>query len=375
MNPSDELHALLALTCTPHVGVILGRRLVETMGSAKAVYEHKTELPQIVAGVRSSLMSALDSPVALKRAEEEIKFIEKHHIRCLTINDTFYPSRLRECEDAPLVLYSLGDVDLNAKHIVSIVGTRKATNYGRDLCEAFVRDLASLCPDVLVISGLAYGIDVTAHRASLANSLPTVAVLAHGLDRIYPSAHRNVASEMILRGGLVTEFMSGTTPERQNFVKRNRIVAGLSDATVVVESAQKGGSLITADLALNYGRDCFAFPGRVSDERSRGCNVLIQNNGAALVCSAEDFVKGMNWDVSSKRAASVQKQLFPEEDLSPEEASVLAALRNQEDGLQIDSLVLQVDIPVNRLRSLLFSLEMKGLIHPLPGARYRAVSM
>lgn len=375
MNPSDELHALLALTCTPHVGVILGRRLVEGMGTAKAVYENRTELSERIPGVRSSLISALDCPAALKQAEEEIRYIEKNHIRCLTINDKEYPSRLRECEDAPLVIYTYGNADLNSKHIVSIVGTRRATNYGRDICEAFVSDLAKLCPDALVVSGLAYGIDVAAHRAALANNLPTIGVLAHGLDRIYPSTHRSVASEMIHQGGLVTEFMSFTTPERQNFVKRNRIIAGLADATVVVESAQKGGSLITADFALNYGRECFAFPGRISDENSRGCNALIQNNGAALICSAEDFLKGMNWETSATDTAGVQKQLFPEMDLTSEETMVMEIIRKNEDGIHIDSLMLQADIPINRLRSMLFNLEMKGLVRPLPGACYRAVTL
>lgn len=373
-TPADELQAMLALTCTPHVGIILARQLVSALGTAKAVYEHRTELPDYLPGVRSSLVEALDCPAAWQRAKEEVEYASRHRIRILTINDAAYPSRLRECDDAPLVLYMLGDANLNATRVVSMVGTRKATDYGRDLCAAFVRDLAAAIPDILVVSGLAYGIDVAAHRASLANNVMTVGVLAHGLDRIYPSVHRPVAAQMTTKGGaLVTEFMSRTEPERQNFVQRNRIIAGMADAVVVVESAVKGGALITASMAQDYSRDCFAFPGRVGDSYSLGCNNLIRNNGAALITSADDFLKAMGWDAETRNAKSgiVQRQLFVE--LTHDEERVLNYLRNQGEGVHINNLVIDTDIPVSRLTGILFSLEMKGVVRPLAGTRYSAI--
>ncbi len=370
--PADELQALLALTCTPRVGRLLARRLVETLGTASAVYAHRAELPDIVPGVRPSLLQALDSPDAWQRAQAEADFISRHQIRALTLHDAAYPSRLRECDDAPLVLYTLGTANLNAAHVVGIVGTRKATERGRDLCTAFVRDLAAALPDVLIVSGLAYGIDVASHRASLSSHASTVGVLAHGLDRIYPSAHRSVAAQMTAQGGgLVTEYMSQSEPERQNFVQRNRIIAGMSDAVVVVESAAKGGALITADYAQGYNRDCFAFPGRVDDPYSCGCNNLIRSNAAALITSAADFLKAMDWAPLPDAGKPVQRQIFVE--LSPDEERILACLCEADDGLPMDMLSMDTDIPAGRLGTLLFQLEMKGLVRTLGGTRYQAI--
>lgn len=370
--PADELQALLALTCTPRVGRLLARRLVETLGTASAVYAHRAELPDIVPGVRPSLLQALDSPDAWQRAQAEADFISRHQIRALTLHDAAYPSRLRECDDAPLVLYTLGTADLNAARVVGIVGTRKATDRGRDLCTAFVRDLAAALPDVLIVSGLAYGIDVASHRASLSSHASTVGVLAHGLDRIYPSAHRSVAAQMTAQGGgLVTEYMSQSEPERQNFVQRNRIIAGMSDAVVVVESAAKGGALITADYAQGYNRDCFAFPGRVDDPYSCGCNNLIRSNAAALITSAADFLKAMDWAPLPDAGKPVQRQIFVE--LSPDEERILACLCEADDGLPMDMLSMDTDIPAGRLGTLLFQLEMKGLVRTLGGTRYQAI--
>ena len=370
--PADELQALLALTCTPRVGRLLARRLVETLGTASAVYAHRAELPDIVPGVRPSLLQALDSPDAWQRAQAEADFISRHQIRALTLHDAAYPSRLRECDDAPLVLYTLGTANLNAARVVGIVGTRKATERGRDLCTAFVRDLAAALPDVLIVSGLAYGIDVASHRASLSSHASTVGVLAHGLDRIYPPAHRSVAAQMTAQGGgLVTEYMSQSEPERQNFVQRNRIIAGMSDAVVVVESAAKGGALITADYAQGYNRDCFAFPGRVDDPYSCGCNNLIRSNAAALITSAADFLKAMDWAPLPDAGKPVQRQIFVE--LSPDEERILACLCEADDGLPMDLLSMDTDIPAGRLGTLLFQLEMKGLVRTLGGTRYQAI--
>ena len=368
---SDEHIYALALTRISGLGLMTACNLYKALGSATAVFQQRKDLPNLIPCVSDKLVKALDCPEAFKRAEEELLFAEKNQIQCIAFNDSNYPSRLRECEDAPLTLFYRGNANLNSLRVVSIVGTRHATTYGEDLCISFIRDLAEYCPDTLVVSGLAYGIDIHAHRASLQQHLSTVGVLAHGLDRIYPAAHRKTAISMMDNGGLLTEFMSGTNPDRQNFVKRNRIVAGMSDATIVVESAAKGGALITAELAESYHRDCFAFPGRINDLYSLGCNELIKKNRAALIQSAEDFVNAMGWNtgmhLTSKPA--VQRELFPE--LSAEEENILQILQKYPDGIQITVLVIESNIPINKISSLLFEMEMKGMVRALAGGVYR----
>lgn len=368
----DEQTCSLALTRIPGLGLIGARNLINSLGSAAAVFGHRKELPELVSGISAKLVSALDRPQAFERAEQELMFCEKNHIRCLTLQDEGYPSRLRECDDAPLALFYRGNADLNALRIINMVGTRHATPYGQDLCLRFLTDLSGLCPDALVVSGLAYGIDIHAHRAALQNQLKTIGVLAHGLDRIYPAEHRKTAVDMLEQGGLLTEFMSGTNPDRQNFVKRNRIVAGMSDATIVIESAAKGGALITAELAGSYHRDCFAFPGRVQDEFSIGCNNLIKTNQATLITSAEDMIQAMGWDCGHpQKEKPVQRELFVE--LSEAEELIVKCLRRVPDGLQINTLVVDTDIPVNRMSALLFELEMKGVVRALAGGIYRLI--
>lgn len=365
----EKLYAA-ALTRIPGLGNANACNLMKQAGSATALFKHRKELPEIIPGVTEKLIKALDCPNALQRAEEELAFAEKNHIQCLTLHDKDYPARLRECDDAPLMLYYRGNTDLNALRVISIVGTRHATPYGMDMCNVFVRELAEMCPDILITSGLAYGIDIQAHRAALQYNFPTVGVLAHGLDRIYPSAHRKTAIAMLDQGGLLTEFMSGTNPDKQNFVKRNRIVAGMSDATIVIESASKGGALITAELAESYHKDCFAFPGRTTDTYSAGCNDLIKNNRASLILSAEDFVQAMGWDYQTKaKECNIQRELFP--DLSEEEKSIIQILENNSEGLQINSLVVESNIPINRMSAILFELEMKGVIRVMAGGIYR----
>lgn len=363
----------IALTMVPGVGHIGAKRLVEGMKSATDVFRFRKELPDRLPGVNERVAEALNCPPLIARAEQELNFLQKKQIRCLTYYDEAYPSRLRECEDAPVVLFYKGNADLNALHIINMVGTRHATDYGTQLCTTFLRDLKALCPDVLVVSGLAYGIDINAHRAALDNDLSTVGVLAHGLDRIYPSLHRKTAIDMLDKGGLLTEFVVGTSPDKHNFVSRNRIVAGMCDATIVVESAAKGGSLITAELAESYHRDCFAFPGRAADEYSKGCNQLIRDNKASLLLSAEDFVKTMDWSTSSPtgKPAVVQRDLFP--DLSEEEQRVVDLL-TQRGNLQINTLVVETDIPIHKMTALLFELEMKGMIRVLAGGMYQLLA-
>ena len=371
MSSSEEEQIYsIALTMVPGIGHIGAKHLIDGMNNAIDVFRLRKEIPERIPEVSQRVVDALDCPQAVIRAEQEYEFIRKNRISCLTFHDEAYPSRLRECEDAPIVLFFKGNTDLNSLHIINMVGTRNATDYGTRICTSFLRDLKTLCPDVLVVSGLAYGIDIHAHREALVNDLPTVGVLAHGLDRIYPYVHRKTAIDMLEKGGLLTEFLSGTNPDKHNFVSRNRIVAGMCDATVVIESAEKGGSLITAELAEGYHRDCFAFPGRVTDEYSKGCNQLIQDNKAVLLESASDFVKTMGWDsdLKSVKPETVQRNLFP--DLSAEELRIVDILGKLGD-LQINALMVQADIPINKISAILFELEMKGVIRVLAGGVYQ----
>lgn len=366
---NDERICSIALTLCPGIGHIGAKRLIEGMGSAAEVFFRRRELPELFPGVGPAIVAALDNPAAFLRAECEMEFVEKNRLTCLAFKDEAYPSRLRECEDAPVALFFKGNADFNRLRVIDMVGTRNATEYGKQFCADFLRDLSALCPDVLVVSGLAYGIDIHAHRAALANHLSTVAVLAHGLDRIYPYVHRKTAVDMLENGGLLTEFLTETNPDRHNFVSRNRIVAGMSDATIVVESADKGGSLITAELAVGYQRDCFAVPGRITDASSKGCNLLIRDNKAALIQSAEDFMQAMGWNAAGQSAKpeGIQRNLFPE--LSEEEESIVRILTRQGD-LHVNALVVEADIPVNRMTSLLFELEMKGVVRAMVGGMY-----
>lgn len=374
MNSSEEEQIYsIALTMVPGIGHIGAKHLISGMGNAVNVFRLRKDLPERIPEVSRRVVEALDCPEAIARARQEYEFIRKNRISCLTFHDEAYPSRLRECEDAPVVLFFKGNTDLNSLHVINMVGTRNATDYGTQICASFLRDLKTLCPDVLVVSGLAYGIDIHAHREALANELPTVGVLAHGLDRIYPYVHRKTAVDMLESGGLLTEFMSGTNPDRHNFVSRNRIVAGMCDATIVIESAEKGGSLITAELAESYHRDCFAFPGRVNDEYSKGCNLLIRENRASLLLSAEDFVKAMGWDMSviPSEKVNIQRSLFLE--LSDEEQKIVTILEKR-GNLQINSLVVEADIPVHKINAILFELEMKGVVRVLAGGMYQLLA-
>ena len=278
---------------------------------------------------------------------------------------------MRNCDDAPIVLFYRGNADLNQRRIVSVVGTRHCTAYGQDIINNFCRSLKELCPDVLIVSGLAYGVDICAHRNALKNGFDTVGVLAHGLDMLYPSAHRDTAKEMLSHGGLLTEFLTNTNPDKMNFVRRNRIVAGISDATIVVESAARGGSLITADIAQSYARDVFTFPGNVNSPYSEGCNKLIRDNKAALITCAEDFVNAMGWEQDNKvkaaRAKGIERQLFPE--LTAEETRIVELLQKNND-LQLNIIAVQTGLPIGNISALLFSLELKGVIKLYAGGVY-----
>ncbi|NDV57527.1 DNA-processing protein DprA [Bacteroides sp. 519] len=370
MSIEENIYAI-ALTQVPGIGHVWARNLINAVGSATKVFESGKHLRELMPGITPRIIEALNCSQAIDRAKQEYEFIEKNKITCLPITCDNYPERLCECSDAPIVLFFKGNTNLNASKIVSIVGTRNISEYGKQMCSELIAGLQKQCPDALIVSGLAYGVDICIHRASIENNLATVAVLAHGLDRIYPSSHRKTAVDMLSNGGLLTEYITQTNPDRFNFVGRNRIVAGISDATIVVESAAKGGSLITADIAGSYNRDCFAFPGRATDDSSRGCNQLIRDNKAGLIQSPDDFIKMMGWGkTKAQKPAPVQRSFFP--DLSDDEQLVVNVLE-KEGKVQINSLVVTTNIPVYKMNSLLFELEMKGVIRVLAGGVYQLV--
>lgn len=372
MNTQETL-CLMALTRVPRLSLVQAHSLVMALGSATAVWEHRHDLGDVLPAARKptlEALAALDTHMA--RAEQELEWATRGGVECLGLTDAAYPQRLRDCPDAPVVLYYRGNASLNARQVVAVVGTRHITDYGKQLCERLMDQLHDLCPDALVVSGLAYGVDIHAHRAALDQGSSTVAVLAHGLDQIYPRMHRDTAVRMVEQGGLLTEFMSGTNADKRNFVQRNRIVAGMSDVTVVVESACKGGSLITAELASGYGREVAAFPGRVTDLYSEGCNALIRTSRAALITSAQDLVDLMGWDTEPERrqrlAQGIQPELFPQ--LTALEQQVLDALQGSE-RMHLNHLAQVTSLPVSTLSSTLFGLEMKGLVRMLAGGMYR----
>ena len=368
----QEIFYTMALTRLTNFNYQQALELYKTVGSAQLLFEHRNEIGDIIKDASPRLMEALkDWNEPMRRAEAEIRFMEEHRIRALTLTSDDYPQRLTECPDAPIIIYYTGNADLNQTRIISIVGTRRMTTYGEDLIRRFIRDLRQYCPEVLIVSGLAYGVDICAHKQALENGYPTVGVLAHGLDQIYPYRHREVAAKMINHGGLLTEFMSQTNADKPNFVRRNRIVAGMADAVILVESAAKGGGLITAEIAQSYARSVFAFPGNVGQPYSEGCNNLIRDNGAGLISNAEDFVKAMGWldetRLQQAIADGIERNLFP--DLSPEEQQIVSLLQ-QTNGLQLNIITVKTGIPIGRLTALLFQLEMKGVVKPLAGGIY-----
>jgi DNA processing protein len=369
---NGELFYTMALTRLTNFNYQQALELYKMVGSAQLLYEHRTEIGDIIHDASPHLMTALqDWNDAMKRADFELKYMYEHGIRGLVLTDEDYPQRLLECPDAPLVLYYKGNADLNQAKIISIVGTRRVTTYGQDIVRRFVSHLKRYCPQLLIVSGLAYGVDINAHREALANGYPTVGVLAHGLDTIYPYHHRDTAAEMLNHGGLLTEFMTQTNADKPNFVRRNRIVAGMADSVILVESAAKGGGLITCEIAQSYNRAVFAFPGNVNAEFSKGCNNLIRDNGAGLISGAEDFIQAMGWqdEVQRQRALAdgIERSLFPE--LSAQEQQIVSLLQETND-LQLNILSVKTGIPIGQLTALLFQLEMKGVVKPLAGGMY-----
>ena len=371
MDCQQEIICSIALSNLPHVGLVTAKRLYEEAGSASAIFEHRNHITDLIPDATLLLKEALSQcDEAIHLAEKEYEFIEKKHIKAFPMNSAEYPQRLLECYDAPIILFFCGNIDFNCRHVINMVGTRRCTQYGKDICREFIADLKRECPDILIVSGLAYGIDIHAHRAALQNSMSTIGVLAHGLDRIYPALHRQTAIKMLENGGLLTEYLSGTTPEKVNFVRRNRIVAGMSDATIVVESAEHGGALITAELASSYNRDVFAFPGRITDEYSEGCNKLIARQKATMILNADEFLMTMGWkqESSSTKEDDGQQELFPQ--LTPEEADIVEVLRHC-DSKQVNQIVVETGLNFHTVSSCLYELEYKGVVMLLGGARYK----
>ena len=372
MNITQDTLYAVALTRINHFNLATSLQLYKRLGSATAIMEHRHDLKAVLHDATPRLVESFkDVSEAMRRAEEELEFDEKHNIEPLVFGHDNYPERMRECDDAPIVLFYRGTASLNKRRIVSIVGTRHCTMYGQELIRRFVMELKSLCPETLIVSGLAYGVDINAHRESLRNGIETVGVLAHGLDYLYPTAHRDTAAEMLNHGGLATEFMTHTNADKKNFVRRNRIIAALADATIIVESAAKGGGLITADIAQSYGRDVFAFPGNVGMPYSEGCNNLIRDNKAGLITSAKDFVDAMGWNDEAQLAEAkkngIERQLFPELD---ENETKIVKLLSKCNDLQINIISVRSGVPIGTATAALFSLEMKGVVKMMAGGIY-----
>ena len=355
----------------PKIGPVLTRRLVSYCGSVEAVFREKRANLEKIPGIGDKLADLVFNNDVMKQAEDEIVFIEKNNVTALFYLDEHYPERLRHCEDAPVIIFIKGKTNFNRPKVLSIVGTRNPTDYGKELTVRLIENLAANHPDLLIVSGLAYGIDICAHKSALKYKLETAAILAHGFTVIYPAIHREVAQQIIDRGALLTEFLHNEQPEPNNFVKRNRIIAGIADATVVVESSERGGALITADIANSYSRDVFAFPGRTFDNYSTGCNRLIKTNRAALVEDARDIEYLMGWQKADPTAnKEMQQELFVE--LSTDESFLLKTIR-ESSGITIDQLSLQCEMPVSKASALLLNLEFHGLVRCLPGKIYKTM--
>ncbi len=367
--PTSDLTYQIGLTLVKGIGNITAKQLLEHLGSAENIFKEKKRILERIPGITSRITDEIANPEVLKKAEKEITFIERNKIEAIFIAHENYPQRLKDCVDSPIILYFKGNCNLNASKIISIVGTRYATNYGREKTAEIIRNIAHIYPDILIVSGLAYGIDIAAHKSALQNNLSTIGVLAHGLDRVYPHQHRNTAIEMLENGGLLTDFMSETNPDKQNFVKRNRIVAGLADCVVVVESASKGGALITANIASAYNRDVFAIPGKTTDLYSQGCNKLIKDKKAALIETSEDILQEMCWCKSEAKKPRIIQQTLAL-DLLEEEQSVWEILSKTEN-MHLNILAIELNMPVSKLSVILFEMEMKGFIRCLPGGMYR----
>lgn len=370
-SSTKETIAMMALTRVGYYNLTGILDFYKHAGSATAIIDHRKDVREVIPDASPKLVERIrDCEAHIHRAEEEYEWTQQHGVRILRWGDDAYPQRLAECADAPLILYYKGTADLNQIRVINIVGTRHCTIYGQDIVRHFIDGLREICGNrMLVVSGLAYGVDIAAHRNALEKGFETVGVLAHGLDDLYPPRHRETAKRMLTQGGLLTEYMTRTNADKMNFVRRNRIVAGMCDATVLVESAAHGGGLITCGIAQEYGREVFAFPGNINQEYSEGCNNLIRKNGATLITSAKDFAESMGWldDRRLERAQKegIERQMFP--DLSPDQQRIVETLQKTND-LQVNMLSNMTGLSVGKVAAEMFELEMKGVARSLPGS-------
>ncbi|MEI6048773.1 MAG: DNA-processing protein DprA [Bacteroidota bacterium] len=365
--PEVLLKHKIALGLIPRIGDINARKLVSHFGCVEAVFHEPYRNLIKIPGIGSEIAKYITDRSYLDAAEKEADYITKNNIKCYFYLDNDYPFRLRQCDDSPVVFFFMGNCDLNASKILSVVGTRNATTRGRETCDKIIGGLAAGHPDLIIVSGLAYGIDIASHKAALANNLQTIGVLGHGFKTTYPAVHASVAKTLVNNGGLLTDFLSDALPERNNFLKRNRIIAGISDATLVVESGVKGGALITADIANSYNRDVFAVPGRLDDQWSAGCNNLIRSNKAALTECSDDIEFFLDWK-PEKSKPPIQRTLFSDLD---DTEKLIYELLTKEGELTIDTICRSLEIPVYKLSSMLLQMEFKGLVKCYPGNVYK----
>lgn len=374
-NEEEQLYTM-ALTRISHFNTAITLQLYQALGGGSEVYRQRNDILDIIPQCPPRIVAALkDWDEPLRRAEAELTFCHDHGIQILCLGDDRYPLRLSECADAPVVLYYKGSAPLNQTKVINIIGTRQCTMYGADMIRRFLTDLRQLCPEVLIVSGLAYGVDINAHCQALDNGFETVGVLAHGLDTIYPSVHRSTAKQMVTQGGLLTEFMTHTNADKQNFVRRNRIVAGMSDACILVESAAHGGGMITADISLSYGREVFAFPGRLGDVYSEGCNKMIAHGKATLLLDARQLAEAMGWEHEAERGRArqrgIERSFFPS--FSADQQTVVDTLTKEND-LPANILAMRTGFSISQVTSLLFELEMMGAVKAFAGGGYHLLS-
>ncbi|GEC70817.1 DNA processing protein [Flavobacterium flevense] len=364
---ASDLFYTLALQRVEGVGDIMAKKLISHCGSAEGVFKTKSNQLAAIDGVGTTLLKNLKDQSVFDKANKEIAFIQNNNINVAYFQDENYPDKLKHCVDAPLVLFTAGNMNLKSRKIISIVGTRQITSYGMEFCKKLIEDLVPLNP--VIVSGFAYGVDIVAHQLAMENNLQTIGVLAHGLNQIYPKTHKKYMAKMEQNGGFMTEFWSSANPDKENFVKRNRIVAGIAEATIVIESADRGGSLITANIANDYNRDVFAVPGRTTDKYSAGCNNLIKTQKANVLTSAADLIYILNWDIKEESKA-VQKQLFVS--LDNDEQKIYDYLLKTGKEL-MDIIALECEFPIYRISALLLNMELKGVIRPLPGKLFEAI--